>query len=333
MPGRLPSETINILSADPFPQGQMKKYREQFPVGKGGGGEGFYLLRLAFHHTIVIGTGADPRAKGGYNILKNISFRTSKMEEPINCPGMGLYLFNHIFNSIEPFYDPILAADGVYDCILDLPFALPFMGRQEDTIIDTSRYSHLELQIVLGGVADLFGTPGTATNVTTIDISLLRSKTCAAPDGKGKPYFLPYIKHMPPFQALTKGYCDIESSEDLILFGFFAMAHDLATWGTVGTAFTGEPADVLDDITWRNQVMPFVQRQKLGWFKEERAQLANNRTFTGLYPHVFTREGSFLNAFYTGGQSEIKFEIGSVLGTPTTPQVDLVIFGARTLRP
>lgn len=329
MPGRLPHETLNILSLDPFPQGQFKKYREQFPMGK----EGYYLLRLTFHHTVVIGTGATPRAKGGYLIVKNVSFVTSKMEEPISSPGMGLYLFNNLFNSIEPVYDPILAADGVYDCVIDLPFALPFLSRKEDTIIDTGRYSHLELQIALGGVADLFETPGTATNTTTIDISLLRSKTCSSKDGKGKPYFLPYIKHMPPFQAATKGYADIESSSDLIIFGFFAMAHDLVTWGTVGTPFTGDPVDVLDDITWRNQVMPFVQRQKLGWFKEERAQLSNNREFTGLYPHIFTREGSFRNAFYTGGQSEIKFEIGTVLGAPTTPQVDLVIFGARTLRP
>jgi len=325
---RLPHETITVLSADPFPQGQMKTYREQFPMGK----EGYYLLRLNLKNTVVIGTGADPNALGGYLMLKNISFQTSKMEEPINCPGMGLYLFNHLFNSIEPFYDPILAADGAYETIIDIPFALPFLARQEDTIIDTSRYSHLSLQISLGTVADLFRTPGTATNLTTVDISLLRSKTCMDPDGYGKPYFLPYIKHLPPFQAATKGYCDIESSEDLILFGFFAMAHDLATWGTVGTAFTGVPADVLDDITWRNQVMPFIQRQKLGWFKEERSQLSNNRAFTGLYPHIFTREGSFKNAFYTGGQSEIKFEIATVLGAPTTPQVDLVIFGARTLR-
>jgi len=329
MPGRLPSETINVISADPIAQGQFKTYREQFPMGK----EGYYLLRLTFHNTVVVGTGADPVPKGGYNIIKNISFRTSKMEEPIACPGMGLYLFNNLFNGIEPSYDDIAAADAVYDTVIDLPFALPFLARKEDTIIDTSRYSHLELQIALGTIADLFDTPGTATNLTTLDISLLRSKSCMDPSGKGKPYFLPYIKHLPPFQALTKGYADIESSEDLILFGFFAMAHDLVTRGTVGSAFTGDPADILDDITWRNQIMPFVQRQKLGWFKEERAELSNNRAFTGLYPHIFTREGSFQNAFYTGGQSEIKFEIGTVLGAPTTPQVDLVIFGARTLRP
>jgi len=326
---RLPHETVLVISADPFSQGGVKTYREQFPMGK----EGYYILRLSIHNTVVVGTGATPNAKGGYLIIKHLSFRTSKMEEPINCPGMGILLFNQLFNGVEPCYDPILAADGVYTSIIDIPFALPFLSRKEDTILDCGRYSHLELQISLGSVADLFQAPGTATNTTTVDISLLRSKTCMDPNGYGKPFFLPYIKHMPPFQAGTKKYCDIESSEDLILFGFFAAAFDLATWGTVGNAFEGVPADCLDDITWRNQVMPFVQRQKLGWFREERSQLSNNRTFTGMYPHIFTREGSFKNAFYTGGQSEIKFEIASVLGTPTTPQVDLVIFGARTLRP
>jgi len=297
------------------------------------GKEGYYILRLSIHNTVVVGTGAVPRAQGGYGIVKNISFRTSKMEEPINCPAMALLYFNHLFNGIEPCYDAIAAADAKYTSIIDIPFALPFLSRKEDTILDSARYSHLECQLALGTVADLFGTPGTATNTTTVDISLLRSKTCGDKDGFGKPFFLPYIKTLPPFQAGTKKYCDIESSDDLILFGFFAVAHDLATWGTVGSSFTGVPTDCLDEITFRNQVMPFVQRQKLGWFREERSQFSNNRTFAGVYPHVFTREGSFKNAFYTGGQSEIKFEIATVLGTPTTPQVDLTIFGARTLRP
>lgn len=324
---RLPIETINVVSGDTIAQGQTKTWRDIFPLG----GEGYYTLRLILHNTITHGTGTGPRTKGGYLILKNISFRTSKNEEPINIPGMGLYYFNKLFNGVEPVYDNIAAASATYDAIIDIPFAQNYLARKEDTIIDSGRYSHLELQITLGGIADLLGTPGTDTNATTIDIALLRSKTTM--DERGKPFFLPYIKNLPPFQAGTKGYADIESSDDLILFGFYAVAHDLASWGTVGVPFTGDPADCLDQITWRNQVMPFVDKSKLGWFKEERANFSNDRAFTGVYPHVFTREGSFRNAFFTGGQSLLKFEIGSVLGSPTTPQVDLVVFGARTLRP
>ena len=326
---RRPSETPLIIDADPFPNGQTKTYREQFPVG----GEGYKSLRLTFHHDITIGTGTSPYEKGGLLAVKDITFKTSKNEEPISTPALGLHYFNKLFTGVEPVYDPILAVDGVYDQIIDLPFAMPFLTRQEDTILDTKRYSHLEMKISLGGLADMFATPGDATLQTTLDIALLRSKTCMDPEGWGDPHFLPYIKHYPRFRADTIGYLDIERATDLILFGFFAVAHDLAAWGTEGVAFTGDPADCLDHITWKNSVLPFVDKQKLGWFKNERAQMSNDREFTGMYPHLFTRGGSYKNAFYCGGQTEIKFIIDTILGSPTTPEVDLVIFGARTLRP
>lgn len=328
---RRPSETINLIDGETLTNNQVKTFRDIFPVGKGGG-EGYKMLRLTFHHTIVAGTAATPRTEGGILAVQNISLRTSKNEEPHNTPAMGLHLFNKLFFGVEPVYTAIAASDGTYDAIVDIPFEMPFLARREDTILDSGRYSHLELQIALGGLADMFATPGTATLVTKVDIGLLRTKTTMDPDGYGKPHFLPYIAHLPPFRADTKKYADIESARDLILFGFFAVGHDLS-WGSEGTPFVGARADCLDKITWKNSVMPFVQNQKVGWFQQERALMSNDRAFTGVYPHLFTRSGTFKNAFYTGDQSEIRFEVGGILGSPTTPQVDLMIFGARTLRP
>lgn len=325
---RRPSENACLVSAEPIAAGQTKPFRDIFPIT----GEGYDLLRLIFHHAIVAGTAATPRTEGALLAIKNISFKTSRGEEPIDTPAMGLHLFNKLFTQVEPVYDAILAADGTYDAIVDLLFAQPFLARGEDTILDSSRYSHFELKITMGGLADMFATPGTATLATTVDIALMKSKTCMDPSGLGKPKWLPYFKHLPRFDVQTKKYVDIESATDLILFGFFAVAHDLASWGSTTEAFTGARADCLDNITWRIPQISFVDTQKVGWFKQERAHMAQDRAFTGVYPHIFTREGSYNNAFYTGGQSLIRFEVGSILGTPTTPQADLCIFGGRTLR-
>jgi len=324
--GRLPDESINLVAGDSINASQTKTYRDIFPLS----GEGWRKLRLTFHNVIAAG-GTVPNALGSYLFLKGINLRTSRNENPISVPGMGLYYLNYLMNGVEPVYTPVIAGAGTYDAVLDIPFVFPFLSRKEDLSIDSEAYSSIELEIQTGALADFQRTIGAATLATTLDITLFRNKSGLDP--LGKPVALPYIKHMTPFQAVTKGYADIEVADDLILFGFFAVAHDLVTWGTVGNPFEGTPVDCLTDVSFYDNLIQWIQLNKVGVFQEERALYSNNRAFTGVYPWIFAREGTYKSGYPTGGRTEVKFKIGNGnVGTPTTPQVDLVLFGTREFR-
>jgi len=324
---RLPDESINLISGQAISPSGVVTLRDCFPLS----GEGWRRLRLTLHNVITHVDGADPNVLGSYLFLKNISIRTSRNENPVNIPAMGLYYLNHLMNGVEPVYTDVAAVSATYDAVIDIPFVFPFLSRKEDLSIDSGRYNMIELELQFGSVTDLLRTPGTDSMVSTFDLNLIRNKS--AFDDDGKPVAMPYIKHLAPFQAVTKGYADIESAQDLIIFGFFAVAHDLVTWGTVGNAFEGTPVDCLTDISFYDNLMQWIKTNKVGMFQEERSLYSNNRAFTGVYPWIFAKEGSYKSGYPTGNRSEIKFEIGNGnVGTPTTPQVDLVLFGTRELR-
>lgn len=321
---RSPEECIALITGDTFPSNQTKTYSSLFPLGK----EGYRKLRLTFYHTVVIGTGATPIVLSEYNIIKSINFRTSRNEQTHMIPAQGLYYFNKIFNGVAPHHTPMAAADAVYKAVVDIPFCLPQMGRQEDTILDSGRYSSLELEINLGGIADLFGAPGTATVATTMDMTLFRTK--ATMFDAGKPLAMPYIKGLAPFDPTTRPYIDIESAKDFSILGLFAVCQ---SGGTVvaGVPYTGVNIDSLDQLTFRDNIIDFMRNVKVTSFQEDRIQLCE-ADVTGLYPYLFAREGTMAAAYWTGGKSEIKLEIGAVVGAPATPQVDVCIFGLRQMR-
>jgi len=321
---RMPMELVSLILGDTFASNSVKTYSSLFPLG----GEGFYKLRLTFRHTVVIGTGATPIVLSEYNAIKSIYLKTNRNEVICQIPAQGLYYFNWLFNATEPIHDAMAAGDAVYKAVVDIPFASPFTARQEDLILDSELYDSLELQISLGGIADMFGAPGTATVSTTLDIHLLRSKSTMYP--KGKPIALPYIKSMAPFDPTARAYLDVESARDLSLFGLFAVAQSGATV-VAGVPFTGVNIDCLDKISFRDNVFDFMETVDVASFMEERKQMSET-DITGIYPYIFSREGTIANAYWTGAKSEIKFLIGSVVGAPATPQCDVVIFGTRGKR-
>lgn len=343
---RLPMESINLFQGGAIAQNSVITYRPEFPLG----GEGYHALRLAIHNSVTIGTGAVPILRGGFMILHNIVFRTSKNELIVSMPGKGWYYLNWILQQAQPVHDELAAGTAVYDAVIDIPFSHRLLSRLEDLALDSGRYSAVELELTLGGVADLLGTPGTATNVTTVDLSLVRNKGCF--EKTGKPLAVPFIKNLPP-RRLTDGFVNIESAEDLTLYGFVLVCHSMdATAGhcpVVGTPFTGCPQDWVDDITFRDNVTRYCSNLQLDWFKQERRKYADtdhpdvvlavapgttpDDTLRGVYPYIFAQEGSVFNGYWTGQKSEIRLEWNPVgLGGVIDPQIDVILFGMRKMR-
>jgi len=343
-------ESINLFQGDAPAQGQVRTYRTEFPLG----GEGFHGLRMVLHNNWTTGTGtAAPVLRGGFGIVHNVLIRTSKNEEIISIPGKGLYYLNWILQKAQPVHDEIAVATAVYDAVIDIPFSHDLIARLEDLALDSGRYSMVEMQVTLGTEADLFGTPGTVTNLnaTTIDLSLMRNKGCM--EKTGKPLALPFVKSLPP-RRLTQGFVEIESAEDLTLYGFILVCHSMdAVTGHVpcpGVPFTGCPTDYLDDITFRDNITRYCDNLQLDWFRQERRKYADtdhpdvvlavapgttpDDTLRGVYPYKFIQEKSVFNGYWTGQKSLIRLEWNPVAlpGSTEDPQIDTILFGMRKMR-
>jgi len=195
---RLPIEQLALISGDSIAQNSVKTYSGLFPLS----GEGWHKLRLVFHNVVTAG-GTVPNALGSFLAVKNLTFRTSKNETIVACPGMSLYHLNFLLNGVEPHYTTVIAGAGTFDAVIDIPFTLPLLARKEDLVLDSGRYSMVELELQFGGLVDLQRTVGAAAMTTTLDITLFRGKSTF--EKTGKPLALPYIKHLAPFQAITKG--------------------------------------------------------------------------------------------------------------------------------
>lgn len=335
---RLPTEAKAILTGHAFTQNSIITLRDQFPLG----GEIWHTLRLIFHITATHTTATNPIVLGVFNMIRQILLRTSKNETILQAPGLGMYDLNYILDGVEPTYDVNGGTTATeYDCIIDLPFSHPLLARKEDLCIDSGRYSSIECFITIGGPEHFFGAgcEGDAVIAGTLDATLIRNKSGF--EGSGKPVAVPFIKHLPSY-ALTRGYTDIESAKDLTLFGFIVNCQDMAASACfdpiVGTPYSGVPADNIADLTFRDNVIAYIDTVLMDFFRKERAtygtiDLADIAQFTGRYPWIFIREGSIYNAYYTGLKSEIRLENNvAALGTPTTPQLDAMLFGMRQER-
>ena len=336
---RLVQEAKRLFSGQVLPQGGTYPIRTEFPVG----GEVYNTIRLIFHNSVTVGDAANPVLRGGYNIVRNIIFRSARGEEFVVCPGMGMHQLNWMLNGVEPVYDNIAAGTAVYDTIIDLPFSMRMLARKEDLAVHTARYSHVELDLSIGTIADLFTTNTTGTNVTTLDIVLFRNKSGLY--ASGEPLAAPYIKHYPQYQ-IARGYLDVESAYDLSMLGFIAFSQDMdATNGyvpCVGVPYSGVEADLLNWLTFKDNLGTYIDQKSLPSFREERGQygtinhadiVAGVGDGMGMYPYFFAREGSIYNGYWTGEKSEIRLENDPTrLGAQVLHAVDTLFFGLRTLR-
>lgn len=324
---RFPCEVKTLAKGITLPNSGTYTFRDIFPLG----GELWDRIRIVLKASITIGSGTTPKVLGAYGFIKNILLRTSRNEVLCNAPGVALYWLNHWLNYAAPQHTEIAAATAVYPAVLDIPFSFPFLKRREDTMVLTDRYNSLEMQLSTGAIGDFLGSVGTATVSVTADVIAIRDKAGNEKDGFGEPIALPYINVLPQQAVATKDNYDFESSMDLALFGFYQYVCTSPAAPFVGTA-----ADNLDDIDFKDNVMTYLDRATVQHFQNERVKEFGynayhaNSPYTGIYPHIFVKDGSVKSAYPTGGKSEIKLKNNTVItGTNYT---DLLVFGMRSKR-
>lgn len=327
---RFSEETKLLIKGETLNLSSVKSWRDIFPMK----GEAWERIRLVFSHDIAGTTYANPVALGGYQFLKNLTLKTSRNEIPYSNPGMGQYYLNLFLRGSKPSHDVIAAADATYIAVVDIPFSFDFLYYQDDLLLQTKNYSHVELELALGGLADMFGTVGDATLTSKLDMVLVRSKNPFIKEQEekaAKTRALIHVRKLAPFNPTTQPYILLESADDLALFGFLLVAHEDAT---PGVSYSGTPADIIGRLTFKDNVMPFIEGATLGYFREERQKKMGNSgaTLTGIYPYLFAQDGSLYSAYGAADKSEIRIDIDEIIGSPSNPQVDVLLFGMRTLR-
>jgi hypothetical protein len=331
-----PHEKRTILTAEPLANGAVRLFNNIFPLD----GTGWTVLRLILCG--VIGAAVTPYADGLYRWIKGITLKTSRGEVIYNnVPGMALYPFNAFLNHSFPWHNPLLAAGGTFRAVIDLPFVMPFLGRGEDTIFDSGRYSNLELQIATGTLAD-FAPAGAASAAVTLTLethyTIATMKQEKNGTFQGKPNAALYVSTYPLIHADVQRFWDLESSLDLGLFGYFIFNHDASN---VPFCKTAAGSDALTDVIFEDTVRRWINTVSVPSFQEKRQTLVPYNlyaavagteiptTLVGYYPYLFIKNGSVNEVYPTGKKSRIRLDFTNA--TPTD-EADLCVFGMRALR-
>ena len=334
-----PTERKAVLEGFTLTNAAVNRFSNIFPLD----GTGWTKIILNFHATIDWTDAAVVDRRGLYRYIKGINLKTSRGEVIVdNVCGQAFYIVTSIMNRVSPVHDVILAADGVYDGVIELVLAPTFLNRMEDLILDTGRYSNLELSITTGSVLDFLDDADGETVVCTVDIEVERTLAALSPDGKSKPYAHAYYRQYGPHVYSAQNFFDLESSLDLGLFGF---ALKVAATG-VTCPFDGAGVDNLTQLTFKDSVRTWVDRAMPWGLKQE---LHNDLIFEaqniyiatpavteqvvypllGVYHHKFVRNGSINEHYATGKKASIRVEYTDAT---TTDIGNLVVWGMRALR-
>ncbi len=235
-------ERPNLIDGAALNASGQTQFSKEFPMG-----EGWFALFLTINLTVVIGTGAGPVAEGELLAIKNVLLRSDRGEILCNLPGRALWKIAALKNGALPHKDAIAAASATYRVHLPIYFCDPEGGhsmlRPEDTILDTSRYNSISLQVTMGALTDLFTAPGTATLSITMDAEVERTFGVlpgSKPGEGGRPIGHINYDHRPPVDANTTQAIDIERSSDMSLKRLYL--HTSAS-GTAGVPWSGTNSD------------------------------------------------------------------------------------------
>lgn len=293
-------EIISHSRAQVLTNGAPNVMGKDFPLG-----EGWYELMLRFNLAVTIGTGTTPIAEGELSFFKSIVLRTSAGEVLCNLPARALYKIATVKSGTLPRKDAIAAATASYRVDLPISFVDDRMKRPEDTILDTSRYSGISLEITTGTVADLFGTVGTSSVIATLDIEIERTK--GRLPKQALPVFHIFYGAAQSQDASVQTYIDIDRSPDIAYKRFYA--HECSA-GVAGGVFTGVNADDVKDLESIIDQSGDIVRERI----HEMIQNHNKRTYSlesvlaGVTVFDFVRDGSINSALYPGDRSRLQFK-------------------------
>lgn len=324
MANRRDLEIISHFRTTPLNPSAPTILGRDFPLG-----EGWYQLMLRFNIAVVIGTGAGPVAEGELLVIKNVILRTSAGEVVCQLPGRALYKIAASKSGTPPRKDAIAAATATYSVDIPIWFVDDKMQIPEDTILDTSRYNSIQLEITMGAIADLFGTPGTATVTFNLDLEIERAKGLLPKEAQ--PIFHIQYSAAPPIDAVSQTFIDLERSPDMAYKKLYA--HASAT-GVAGGIFTGANADDVQALESIIDQSGDIVRERF----HEMIQNQNKRVYAleavlaGITIFDFVRDGSINSALYPGDRSRLQYKWTNKAGVAANDIVSVAQEAFRGLK-
>lgn len=324
-------EMPQVLTGAALNNSGQVTFSREFPMG-----EGWYGVYLRFNLAVVIGTGAGPVTEGELLYIKNVLLKTDRGEILCNLPGRALYKTATALSGTAPQKDNIAAASATYRVTLPIFLADWLMLRPEDTILDTSRYNSVSLQVSLGSVSDLFTAPGTATVTTTLDVDIERSNGVLPgdknkPGDGGRPIAHINWDFRPPVDAASSQFIDIERSAEMSLKRLFVHS---GTSGTAGVAWSGANADTIQNVTQIKHQNGFIEKDRIHAMTLDKNKMdyALETRLAGVEIYDFVRDRSILSALATADKSVLQYTWTNQGGVGANSIVTLTQEAVRTLK-
>ena len=302
------TERPNLITGSALTVGGQSQFSKEFPMG-----EGWFSMTLVINIILVVGTGTTPLTEGELLFVKNVLLRTDRGEILCNLPGRALWKIAVFKNGCLPYKDAIAAASATYQVHLPIFFCDPEGGplnmlRPEDTILDTSRYNSVSLLVTCGTVADLLGTPGTATVTATLDLEVERTFGLLPgnkPGTGGKPIAHINYDLRPPVDASVNQSIDIERSADMSLKRLYLFT---GSSGTGGVPWSGTASDAIIATLQVKDQNRFIEKDR----KWKQIQMQNKTDsqlesiLSGCVYSDFTSDKSIAAALATADKSVLQ---------------------------
>ncbi len=322
--GRGSTEPLNVITGSTLNASGQTAFSKEIPVG-----EGHHVWNLRFNFVVTIGTGAGAVTEGTLLAIKNVYAVTDRGEVVVNLPGRALYKIAAYKYGATPTLTALAAASATYYVHLPIVFSDRRLNRPEDTVLDTSRYRSIRLQITMGSISDLFTAPGTATVAMTLDMEI--EKTFGALPADAKPFYYVSYDSRPPTDASTSTTVKLDRSPDMSIKRLYV--HSSAS-GTAGSLWTGTNADDVQDTSAIRESNRFITRDR----KHEMIQNQNKidsgleSILAGVEVFDFVNDGGISAALSTADKNELEYVWVNKAGVAASDIVSVSHEAIRTLK-
>ncbi len=340
------TEKMNVVAAQALNVGGRTIISNALPLG-----EGWYAMTLRFAIVFTVGTAAGITAGSDYElrVIRMIQLRTDKGELIVNLPGRALHKIAWIKAGTEPYRDIFAAVGAPTTYFVHIPifFADPHAARPEDTVLDTSRYNSVTLDISMGPATDLTNVVGTGTYTATVDVDLIRSK--GPLDAQAKPVAHMSYDYRQPVDANVNTVIDLERSTDLWLRRLYVHSTVAGLPLNNGQPFWGTNSDAIQNIVDVRDQSGFIVQQRihqiiqmenktqygLDSYADDVAAPANNHgvAMVGWETHDFMAGDDSVNsALFTGNKSVLQYRWTNQAGVAANSFITAATESHRTLK-
>jgi len=320
MRGRL--EKNIFFNSTPLIVGGLTTFQQNFPLGRI-----VTRMMMRFNFVFAAGTGSGALTEAFLRIIENIHFSTDVDGLCVNAGGRALWRRAQFLNGgTLPPADAFTGSTGTYRVDIPIYFSDPRMGEFADlSALDTTRYNNVLLQISLGGLSRLLGTPGTATVTATVDIGW---EQYAYYDEDERPAVYPFFTTRPSVNPNNQQFMELERSSDLDIKRIMIFTSDNTDiWqGTANSAVIATLSifDNYGHVGLNGQPDDVIQRNNV-----ETYSIDGGLIIPGLMVHDYVLGGDPLTAEHSGNKS--RYQVVWTNDTPTGMFVHGAIDGVKKL--